>query len=87
MSNNLFTVNVYQIGQQPPTPLQNVTKMGFPGTGVLVTDITDSPNRSLSTGVNVYTKLTLIQSNLISQQQQVYYCQETLAQMVILINT
>ena len=87
MASNLFSVNVYQINQQPPIPLANVQTMGFPTTGVLVTDVANSPNRSLSTGVSVYTKLTLINANIISQQNNVYYCEETYTQMVSLINS
>jgi hypothetical protein len=86
MASNLFSVNVYQINQQPPIALNQVSKKGFPTTGVLVDDVSASPNRSLSTGVSVYTKLTLLNTNLISQQNNVYYCAETYTQMVALIN-
>lgn len=86
MASNLFSVNVYQINTHPPIALNQVSLRGLPTTGVIVTDITNSPNRSLSTGVNVYTKLTLLQANLITQQNDVFYCQETYAQMVALIN-
>lgn len=86
MASNLFSVNVYQINQRPPIPLNTVAKKGFPTTGVLVDDVSNSPTRSLSTGVSVYTKLTLLSPNLISQANDVYYCAETYAQMIALIN-
>lgn len=86
MASNLFTVNVYQINQRPPIALNQVSLIGLPTTGVSVQDITDSPDRSLSTGINVYTKLTVLQASLITQENTVYYCQETMAQMVALIN-
>lgn len=79
MASNVFTANAYQIGQQP-VPLINVQTVAFPTTGVLAFDCIGSPTRSLNTGVNVYSGITLLATN------QVYYFQQTFAALVTLIN-
>lgn len=57
---NLFSVIPYQIDQRQPIPLAQSAVWYLPTTGVMLTDITTSPARSLSTGVNVYTLITLV---------------------------
>mgnify|MGYP000361311252 CR=1 FL=1 len=60
MASNVFSVNVYQINQLAPTPLAQVTAIGLPTTGVIARNVINSPTRSLSTGVNVYTEITVL---------------------------
>lgn len=57
---NLFSIIPYQINQQAPIPLASTSVQYLPTTGVILQDITLSPTRSLSTGVNVYTLVTLV---------------------------
>jgi len=80
MASNVFSINPYKINQRTPTPLLSIQTIALPTTGVSVEDVTSSPTRSLSTGVNVYSKVT----DLASGTQ--YYCRETFSQMVTLIN-
>ncbi len=63
MSANVFTVNVYQINSQDPIPLGHVSKIGFPGSQVLITVANDpngNPGVLLSSGVRCYGNLRLI---------------------------
>ena len=76
---NVFSVNVYQINQKGPIPLTEVLTIGLPTTGVIIRNIIDSPTRSLSTGVNVYSVAQLVATG------DQYYCRETYAQLVTLI--
>lgn len=55
---NVFSIIPYQINQKPPITVGAAQQIALPTTGVSVTDITNSPTRSLSTGVNVYTLVT-----------------------------
>lgn len=80
MASNVFSVNVYQINQLPPTPLAQVSALALPTTGVIARNVIGSPTRSLSTGVNVYSAAQLISDGTM------YYCRETYAQLVALIN-
>lgn len=79
MASNVFQANAYQIGQNP-VPLANVTTVAFPTTGVLAFDCTNSPTRSLNTGVNVYSAVQLLATG------QLYYFQQTFSALVTLIN-
>lgn len=79
MASNIFQANAYQIGQRP-IPLLDVQTMGFPTTGVIAFDCINSPTRSLSTGVNAYSGIQVLATN------QLYYFQQTFAQLVTLIN-
>lgn len=79
MASNVFQANAYQIGQSP-VQLANVTTMAFPTTGVIAFDTTNSPTRSLNTGVNVYSGIQLVASG------QLYYFQQTFSALVTLIN-
>lgn len=78
MATNVVSVNVYQINQKPP--LSAAQTLAFPATGCLLRDTSASPTRSLSTGVNVYSAIQLADGTL-------YYCQQTLAQLVTLFNS
>ena len=80
MASNVFSVNAYQINQKAPIPLISVQTVGLPTTGVTLFDVSGSPTRSLSTGVNVY---SMAQLNLTGDK---YYCRETYAQLVALVN-
>lgn len=60
---NQFAVNVYQINSQDPIPLADVSKIGFPGAGVLIRVANDSsnvPGALLSTGVRCYGNIQVI---------------------------
>lgn len=74
---NVFAVNVYQINQQV-LPRNQSQRIAFPTTGVLLRSCIDSPQRSLSSGYNVY---GVIQTEDGSQ----YYVGETIAQLVTLV--
>jgi len=76
---NVFSVNVYQLNQGSPIPLNQVTAIGLPVSGVLAFDISGSPQRSLSTGVNVYSMAQVAATG------NKYYCRETFAQLLVLI--
>lgn len=79
MASNVFQINAYQLNQHT-IPLANVTTVGLPTTGVTLTDVTNSPTRSLSTGVNVYSMAQVVATG------DKYYCRETFAQLVTLVN-
>lgn len=83
---NLFQVNVYQFNQTVYTR-DNPVKMGFPTTGVVISDVSGSPTRSLSSGYNVYGLITLTGSNgsTLGGPNNLYYTSETFAQLVTLI--
>lgn len=79
MATNQVPLNVYQINQKPPIPLADVSQISFPSTGVMLRDCINSPTRSLTTGVNVYSAVQDVNGNL-------YYCQQTISQLVTLFN-
>ncbi len=57
---NLFAIIPYLINQGAPIPLASTQTYYLPTTGVVLKDITISPDRSLSTGVNVYSEITVV---------------------------
>lgn len=57
---NVFSIIPYQINQGPLIAVGNAKQIALPTTGVTVEDVTASPTRSLSTGVNVYTLITVV---------------------------
>lgn len=84
MSNNLFSVNVYQINSQDAIPLANVQKIGFPGAGVMINVANDSsgnPGALLSTGVRTYGSIQVIGTG------SKYLTLETQASLLTLANT
>lgn len=77
---NYVAVTPYQINQRPPLNLTTeVQAIGFPVSGCLLRDTSGSPDRSLSTGVNVYSSIQVIATG------DQYYCRETLAQLITLM--
>lgn len=84
MASNVVSVNVYQINQK--APLTTAKTFAFPATGCILQDCSDSPTRSLSTGVNVYSSISIANSNLNGVGSTVYYCRETLSQLATLFN-
>lgn len=75
---NIVTTNAYMLNQHV-IPLANVTQVGFPTQGCLLGDCSNSPQRSLSTGVNVYSFAQLANGDK-------YYLQQTIAQLTTLFN-
>lgn len=75
MANEVF-FNVYQIGQRV-LARDASQRIGFPTVGLLVTDCSASPTRSLSSNYNVYGAITF--------GGQIYYVQETVAQLATAI--
>lgn len=76
MASNVVQVNVYNINGDNVTG--GVQAMAFPTQGCLLRDNINSPTRSLSTGVSVY-------SNIQFQNAQ-YYTTLTIAQLVTAFN-
>lgn len=79
---NVFQVNVYQINQTV-MPRDTPAKFAFPTTGVILQDVSASPQRSLSSGYNVYG--LIIVPGGVKLANQLYYTAETLAQLVTLV--
>lgn len=79
MANNVVSLNVYQINQRTPIPLTNVGAIGLPTVGSTIWDVSGSPSRSLSTGVNVYSMVQTVSGDK-------YYCRETYAALLALWN-
>ena len=84
MASNVVSVNVYQINQK--APLTTAQTFAFPATGCLLQSCADSPARSLSTGVNVYSTISIPTNNLNGSGSALFYCRETLAQLITLFN-
>ena len=81
---NLFSVNVYQINQKV-LPRDAPIKYGFPTTGVMIQDVSGSPQRSLSSGYNVYGLIIVPATGTPNLTGTEYYVAETFAQLVTLI--
>lgn len=78
MANNVVSLNAYQLNQHP-IQLVNVSLVGFPVSSVLLGDCSGSPQRSLSTGVSVYSFVTTAAGDK-------YYFRETYAALLTLFN-
>lgn len=76
---NVFQVDVYQINNRV-MDRDAPQRIAFPGTGVLLKSCIDSPTRSLPSGYNVYSVIQLAATG------DLYYCRETIAQLVTLAN-
>jgi len=76
---NVFSIIHYKINQGPAITTGNAQQIALPTTGVTVLDVTNSPTRSLSTGVNVYTLITLVATGT------KYYVSSTYATVVAAI--
>lgn len=81
---NIFSVNVYQV-DQTVLPRDSPRKLGFPTTGVMIQDVSNSPQRSLSSGYNVYGLIIVPSSAAANSEGHKYYVAETFAQLVTLI--
>lgn len=78
MASNVVSLNVYNINGDPTLISGNSIALAFPATGCLLRDTIGSPTRSLPSGYNVY---SAVQFN-----NALYYCRETIAQLVTLFN-
>lgn len=85
MASNVFSVNVYQINQTVLVR-DSPQKIGFPTTGVLIMDCSTSPQRSLSSGYNVYGVIVVPTPGAANSQGTLYYTAETQAQLITLAN-
>lgn len=83
MANN-FQVNCYQINGLV-LPRDAPIKYGFPTAGVLIQDVSGSPNRSLSSGYNVY-GLIIFGSSDLPLGPRYFYVAETIAQLATIIS-
>lgn len=85
MSNVTAVLNVYQINQRV-LDRDNPYKYAFPTTGCIIQDVSGSPQRSLSSGYNVY-GLIIIPSNAAANSFGTeYYVAETASQLVTIFN-
>ncbi len=85
MATNVVTLNVYQINQSP-IPLANVQAMAFPTQGCILQDVTNSPLRSLSTGVNVYTAIQVPNTFSSTATSTLFYTNTPYATVVTAFN-
>lgn len=86
MATNIVRLNVYQIDNRvlDPGAPQNI---GFPtGGNLLLWDVTNSPTRSLPSGVNVYSMLQISSSGAANSAGHEYYVAESPAQVTALFN-
>lgn len=83
MANN-FQVNVYQIDGKVLARDQS-QRLGFPSAGVMIQDTITSPTRSLSSGYNVYSVITVPTLGLPGNGGVKYYVQETFSALATLI--
>ena len=78
---NVAWFTVYQINQTV-FPQGQAVRIGFPTSGCLLEDITNSPTRSLSSNYNVYGAITWPATNTpASQSGNIYYVQENGSQL------
>lgn len=83
MANN-FQVNVYQIDGQVLARDQS-QRIGFPSAGVMIQDCITSPTRSLSSGYNVYSVITMPTLGVPGNGGKRYYIQETFSALATLV--
>lgn len=87
MATNIVRLNVYQIDNRvmdPGVP-ENI---GFPTTGnILLWDCSTSPQRSLSSGVSVYTGIQITAPGAAYSGGRMYYVAETVAQVQTAFNS
>lgn len=77
---NLAFFNVYQINQSVLARDASL-RIGFPTQGCLIADCSTSPQRSLSSGYNVYGVIQLPSSGAADSDGNFYYVGETTAQI------
>lgn len=80
MATNLVATTVYQLNQRPPIALTQTYIVAFPTQGCVVKSCFDSPTRALGNGISVYASIQVPNGDL-------YYVQQTIAQIVTLFNT
>lgn len=76
----VFSVIPYQINQLAPIPLAQTQTIYLPSAGVIIRDVTGSPTRSLSTGVNVYAAIQVVATGV------QYFVSNTAASLATTIN-
>jgi hypothetical protein len=92
MATNIVALNVYQIDNRLPSGEANGSsftseRIGFPTSGnILLWDTTNSPTRSLSSGVNVYAMIQISAAAAANSAGTRYYVQETVAQIIAEFN-
>lgn len=80
---NVVFLNVYQINQSP-LPRDQSLRLGFPTQGCLLQDVSASPQRSLSSGYNVYGLVIVPSAAAADSRGTLYYVGETGAQLATL---
>lgn len=87
MATNIVLLNVYQFNNlvyDPGSPKLT----GFPTTGnILLTSTLNSPTRSLSSGVNVYSMIQISSTGAANSAGNSYYVAETVQQIQTLFNS
>lgn len=82
---NVFFVNVYQIDARV-LDRDSPKKIGFPTAGlVIIEDCSNSPQRSLSSGYNVYSLIRVPSSAAANSTGTEYYVAETVAQLATIM--
>lgn len=84
-SNVTAGVNVYQLGNRV-LDRDAPQKFSFPTTGCILQDVSGSPQRSLSSGYNVYGLIIVPSSAAANSAGTSYYVAETIAQLVTIFN-
>jgi len=86
MATNIVVLNVYQIDQRVLDPGAS-RPIGFPTQGdILLNDCTDSPTRSLSSGVSVYSMIQITAPGAAYSGGHVYYVVESVSALKTLFN-
>lgn len=85
MATNVVAVNIYQINQTVMVR-DSPQRIAFPSTGVLLKSCADSPDRSLSSGYNVYSVIIVPTNGAANTNGNWYYAAETLTQLIALFN-
>lgn len=86
MATNIVRLNVYQIDNRVLDP-GSPKGIGFPTSGnIMLWDTSNSPTRSLPSGVNVYSMIQISSSAAANSQGTSYYVAETVAQIIALFN-
>lgn len=87
MATNIVLLNVYQFNNIVYDPGSS-KQMGFPTTGnILLSSTLNSPTRSLSSGVNVYSMIQISSTGAANSAGNSYYVQETPQQIQTLFNS
>lgn len=79
MATNIVSTTVYKLNQRPPIALTKTYQVGFPTQGCLLKSTFGSPTRDLGNGISVYCQIQVPNGDL-------YFVQQTMAQMITLFN-